>query len=281
MEARHTLRRAGALLALYARLDLLYVVRGWQEALAWYVSDLLTVVAGVTATFLLAARFDGIGRWSYDEVLFLLGFAMTARAGVHFFFAANVAYISRIVGRGQLDHRLVQPQPLWLTLATEGFAPATASGPLLAGVALLVYAVGRLDVAITPGWLALLTLNLAASVCVLLAFAFAWGSLAFWAPRGAEEINSQSMRFMNQLSVFPLDGLGAAFQLGLLTAVPVGFVAWYPARALVGRGGELGALVAPVAALAFAALALALFVRGLGQYHHTGSVRYVDLGHRR
>ena len=33
-----------------------------------------------------------------------------------------------------------------------------------------------------------------------------WGSLAFWAPRAAEELNSSTFELSNQLAPFPLDG---------------------------------------------------------------------------
>ena len=114
-----------------------------------------------------------------------------------------------------------------------------------------------------------------------MSFTYVWGSLAFWAPRGAEEINSQTMRLMDELRAFPLDGVGMALQLGLLSFVPVGFVAWFPARALLGPSTALELSVAPLAAAALGLLALGVFWKGLEQYGRTGSVRYLDHGHRR
>ena len=76
-------------------------------------------------------------------------------------------------------------------------------------------------------WLAALVVNLVASAAIVLAFNYLWGSLAFWAPRGAEEINSSSTHLLDGLKPFPLDGLGSAPLVGLLTVVPSGFVGWY------------------------------------------------------
>ena len=115
-----------------------------------------------------------------------------------------------------------------------------------------------------------------------MAFHFIWGTLAFWAPRGAEEVNSETNHLLSQLRPFPLDGIGALGQVGLLTIVPVGFLAWYPSRALLGVDPSSATLaVTPLAGLVFAVAATIVFRLGLAHYARTGSSRYSDFGHRR
>jgi ABC-type uncharacterized transport system permease subunit len=68
----------------------------------------------------------------------------------------------------------------------------------------------------------------------------------------------------------------------LLTVVPVGFLAWYPCRALLGLDrAPYGIAVTPLAAVIFATIALWVFRRGMKQYGRTGSQRYLSFGHRR
>jgi ABC-2 type transport system permease protein len=169
-----------------------------------------------------------------------------------------------------------------MALLTEGFMPFSGSAILLPGCGLMLWAIHRLSLPVSPGWLALLALNLAASAGVALSFSFLWGSLAFWAPRAAEEISSSSVRLVYQLKSFPLDGLGPVLSGGLMMVLPVGFVAWYPCRSLLGldRSGWSGA-VTPLAAALFAALAAWVFRQGMRQYARTGSQRYSSFGHRR
>ncbi len=286
-ERRSAPRRIASLLALYARLDVLWIARGPGAALSWYASEAIVSLGLVATTFLVAERFDGIGRWSRDEVLFMLGYALLARGLIDVTAGWNVLHISRRIGRGQLDHLLIQPQPLWMSLLCEGFSPVSGSGMAIAGSAVLAVALGRLELAPTAGWWGLLALNLLGSVGVIVAFSYAWATSAFRAPRAAEEINSSTVRLIDELRGFPLDGVGPALLTGLLSAVPVGFAAWYPCRALLGidaRGvaTPLAAIVAtPLAAIAFGALAAWLFHRGLLHYGRTGSTRYLALGHRR
>jgi ABC-2 type transport system permease protein len=276
------LRRLGALWRVQAHLDLLFMLRDVRSFL-WYVgSDLVLGVAAVTATLLLAERFDGIGVWSKAQVLFMLGYAITSNGLLDMFFGYNVRFISRRIGRGQLDHLLIQPRPLWLALLTEGFVPWSSGLALLPGVALMAWAGRLLGLAPAPLWLLALLLNLLASMAIVLAFLYAWGSLAFWAPRAAEEVTSSANRLIGGLRAFPLDGLRPLLRGGLLTLVPAGFVAWYPCRALLGLDPAPHALaVTPLVAVAMATIAGVIFARGLQQYARTGSSRYLSFGHRR
>jgi ABC-2 type transport system permease protein len=267
---------------LYAGMDLLWLTRDAKTALTGIISDVVLSLGRVGATWLLAERFAGIGDWSRHQVLFMLGYGITVNGLLVMFCNYNISHISRRLGRGQLDHLLIQPQPLWMALLTEGFAPTTGSAVLLTGVGLLAWAVRGLGLALTPRWLAMTAANLLASATVAVAFSFLWGSLAFWAPRAAEEISSSAVDLVVGLKMFPLDGLASGLLGGLLTFLPVGFVAWYPSRCLVGldlRPWAPG--VTPLAALVLSALAAWVFTRGMRHYGRTGSQRYSDFGHRR
>ncbi len=276
------IRRVLRLWLLYAWLDLTWATRDLKFALTYLVADLIVAVTTVTGVLLLAERFGGIGAWSRAQVVFMLGYAILVRAIVDAGFGYNVAFVSRRIGRGQLDHALIQPQPLWLGLLTDGFNPVAGASTFLPASALLLWSGVRLGLPPTPGWLALALANVAASSAIVLAYSYLWGSLAFWTPRGAEEINSATMRLLEQLKPFPLDGLGPGLLGGMLTLIPAGFVAWYPCRALLGldpAGYAVG--VTPLAAVVLGTLAALVFRRGMQHYGQTGSQRYLSMGHRR
>jgi ABC-2 type transport system permease protein len=277
-----TLRRLFQLWGLYARMDILYLTRGPLTALAFYVSDVAVGTATVTATFLLAERFNGLGPWSKKEVIFLLGYALVVRGTIDIFCNYNIGFISRRIGRGQLDHVLVQPQPMWLVLLTEGFAPITGAGMFVPGVSLLIWSIVQLQLPLSPAWLLLFLVNVLASVAIVLSFSYAWASLAFWAPRAAEEVNSSTWQLIMQLNVFPLEGLPGAVLAGLLSVVPVGFVAWWAGRIQLGPHPHPWAVaILPVLAVLFLAVCGVIFTRGLAHYGRVGSTRYVAYGHRR
>ena len=278
----HTARRVLQLWRTYAALDLAFLAADAKLAAIYLGADLITSIASVTGMLLLAERFGGIGPWSQRDVIFLLGYATLVGGLVNTFFGYNVAIISRRVGRGQLDHTLIQPQPLLLSLLTEGFTPFSGSALLLPGIGLILWSLANLHMPVTAGWLAALAANVLASAATVLAFSFAWGSVAFWAPRAAEEISSAATGFLDQLKPFPLDGVGSLLLGALVTIMPVGFVAWFPARALLGLDPAPWSMwLTPAAALVFCLFAAFCFQKGIQHYVRTGSQRYSDFGHRR
>ena len=166
------LRRLFALWGVHARMDFIWLTRDLKMCLLWMLADSVGSVATITGIWLLSEKFQGIGVWSRAQIIFLLGYATTVGASVDLFFGYNVAFISRRLGRGQLDHTLIQPQPIWMALLTEGFSPFSASIMLLPALGLMAWSGHRLELAITAGWLLLLGMSILASVSVVLAFQF-------------------------------------------------------------------------------------------------------------
>jgi len=280
MAARY-MRRLFALWCMYAWLDLMWVTRSFQSFVLYFCGETIVAIAALSSTLLLAERFNGLGPWSKPQLIFMLGYAALVFGLLDMFFGFNVLFIGRRLGRGQFDHTLVQPQPIWLALLTDGFNPFGASGPFLTGIILISWANSFLLLTPTLMWLFLFVLNVVSSVSVVLSVSFFWGSLAFFAPRAAEEINTPLLRMFDHLKLFPLDGLSAGMVSGLLTAVPVGFIAWYPCRALLGLDSAWHApYLTPLAALGFGLLASKLFIQGMRHYERIGSQRYRAMGHR-
>jgi ABC-2 type transport system permease protein len=267
---------------LFGTMDLLWLLRGPRDATIYMLSDAVLMIATASTTFLLAARFDGIGDWSRGQIVFMLGYAMLVSSLLDTVFGYNIKMISRRVGRGQLDHMLVQPQPLWKLLLTEGFSPFAQPFGTLISLVVVVWSSAQLDLAFSVGWLAILLLNLLASAAIVLSLQVGWGSIAFWAPRSAEEINSATERMVGSLGSLPLDGVPRVLLGGLLSVLPIGFVAWLPARSIAGVAPVLpGGLVTPLVAPLFAAAAYFVFRKGLRHYARVGSQRYSAFGHRR
>jgi ABC-2 type transport system permease protein len=266
---------------LYGRMDLLWLTRDVKSFLSWAASDTLLNVGGLFGMLLLAEKFAGIGVWSKMQVLFLLSYAAVSGGVIDTFFSYNVAFISRRVGRGQLDHILIQPQPIWMALLTEGFCPVSGAVVMVPGLLLMAWTLPRLGLHTGVAWFAALGINMAASTCIAMSFQFLWGSLAFWAPRAAEEVNTATSRLMRQLKPYPLDSLGPMLAGSLLAVLPVGFLGWFPSRALLGLDARPQSLwITPLAAAGFALIAAGVFKRGLIHYGRTGSQRYLSFGHR-
>jgi ABC-2 type transport system permease protein len=275
--AVETLRLLGA----GARMNAIRILRTREQAIAHTVTDFIWHSGAMLAPILVAVRFGHIGPWPVAAVVFMLAYG-TVVSSLLDALGDNYFFLSRRIGRGHLDHYLVQPQPLWRLLLTEGFTPLDFWPTLTLGLTLMAWSVAWLHVPVSPGWFGLLGINLLASMAVQTAFLYAWGCLAFWAPRGAEKISSAAYSLIGEVS-FPLDPVPRALRLVLVSAVPSGLLSWLPSRALlhIAGAGAVDAWLTPLAALVLGALAIFLFRLGLRHYRCTGSTRYTDFGHRR
>jgi len=181
-----------------------------------------------------------------------------------------------------LDHRLVQPVPLWMQLLTEGFIPISGNSVLLCGAGIIFLSLQQMAVTLNPLLVIGLFFSLAASVAVILAFSYIVGCVAFYAPVAGEEIFTSAMGLFGSLKTFPLGGLAVGTQVFLCTILPVGLAAWYPAAVLLGQPpGNLGSFILPTTAVLLSLVASRMFKKGLQHYAKSGSIRYSDRGHRR
>ncbi|MBP7401498.1 MAG: ABC-2 family transporter protein [Clostridia bacterium] len=280
---RSGLRQVFALFALYARMDFAWLLRDTMTALLVIAAELTAQVAGVTGVFLIAWRFDGIGGMDRYEVLLLLGFSTMVQGLFSLFFnGGNTGHLSRRIGRGQLEHMMIQPVPLRVQLLTDGFLPASGCSGLVAGTLIAAAAVRRLGLPVTPGWLLLFAGQLIAALAVLLGMLYLGSSAAFWYPSAAEEIATDVYDTAARLSGFPLSDLSRGVQGVLLTALPAGLIAWFPTLVLLGRPPfGLGAWFPFALAALLAVLAGIVMKKGWTYYARQGSPRYSDLGHRR
>jgi len=275
------LRSVLRLQRLYGRMDLNWVLQDFRAALIVMIAELINNLTAVSGILLLAVRFGGAGGLTADEVLLMLGFFELADGLCYMLFGNyNVLHISRRVGRGQVDHMLIQPRPLVVQLLTEGFMPASGSGGFLLGLALTILAWARLGLAVTPLRLALLLGYILCHIVLTLGQSFLFGAVAFWSPVASEELSTLALDLNGQLGRFPLFGLPRWLLALLGTVLPVGLLAYLPSLALLGRVTGWPLALPALVAAGFALAALGCFRAGLRHYLQYSCNRYKGMGHR-
>lgn len=267
---------------LYGSMDLRWLLQDWASVIIVVLSETLQNVSSMAGVLLLAIRFGGVGGLSADEVLFMLGFyELASGLGWMLFGNYNVIHISRRIGRGQVDHMLIQPRPLWMQLLTEGFMPFSGCHGMLIGLALTIIAVTRLQLPLSPVWFLLLGYHIIIHIVLQLSQSALWGSMAFWQPVACEEISSMFIDLNNQLGKFPLFGLPAWLMSILHSVLPIGLLAYLPALALLREMGHEVQIALPfIVAALFVTAAVICFQKGLNHYAQHSCNRYKEMGHR-
>lgn len=266
----------------YGKMDLLWALRDTRYFLLQVFADAVGAASAVAGVFLVAERFGGLAGMTKPEILFMLGYG-TLVDGVYmlFFGNSNVGEMSRIIGRGQLDHSLVQPVPLWIQFLTEGFAPASGSSVLLCGAALIAVSSHNLGLRWNFSLAASLLSGVLCSCAVVFSCVLIVSCLAFRSPAAAEEIAGVVRSLFSTLKSYPLGGLPHAVKFIFCTFVPVGLAAWLPSLTLLGRAGFPRFPFFTVGAAAIIVLlAVLTFRKGMNYYEKYGSPRYSGFGFR-
>ena len=277
------IRQLFNLWGIYAKLDLTWFFRDTKYCVYNIIADVVSSLSSLAGVFLLAERFGNIGGMDSTQILFMLGYASIIDGIILMFFSMNnVAWISRLIGRGQLDHRLIQPVPFWMQLLTEGFIPISGNSMLICGIGISAYATSQLALSTGPLWVLVFLLSVLCSVAIILSFSYIAGCLAFYAPVAGEEISTSAVGLFGSLKTFPIGGLAMPAKVVLVTVLPIGLTAWLPANLLMGQtpqGFSDSLLI--VVTIILALMASTLFKKGLKHYAKSGSTRYADRGHRR
>lgn len=276
------IRQVLRLYALYGKMDWHFVMRDKRTGFITIIGEWCYTISSVMGIALLAVRFDGIGGLTADEVLWMLGFFMMADGFTYSVLGGyNALHISRRIGRGQVDHMLIQPVPLWMQLLTEGFMPFSGSSGFWAGAALTAFATLRLRLSMSVGWFAALVLYTLARMAVAAGCAYISGAAAFYKPVACEELSSVALDALNAAGKYPLVALPDWLQGIFLTALPVGLMSWLPSMILLQKIDAPLAMAWPFAmGAAFLALAGLMFRKGLKHYAAHGCPRYKEMGHR-
>jgi len=264
----------------YAKMDLLWLLRDTRYFLLQLVSDAVTGICTVTGVFLLSVSFGDFSGMSREEILFMMGYSVFLD-GIYtvFFIGNNTSMVSRIIGRGQLDHIMIQPVPLWTQLLAQGFSPFSGSPLLILGTGLSWYGAVRAGVAISPGWILLFLFYSVCSCLIMLSFLYLLSCTAFYSPAAAEEIAGTVRDLFSSLKTYPLGKMNKTVRGIFLTVIPIGLASWLPSLILL-RTGEKGGFYIPAAAAVLFTIALLFFKKGLKHYVLHGSPRYTGFGHR-
>lgn len=272
------------LMKINAKMDFLWLVREPRYFFLYLVCETLAATAMATGVMLIAGQFaDSLGASSY-ELLFMQGFALMVDGVFNLFFINNnIGRISRVIGRGQLDHFMIQPVPIITQLLTGGFAPASGIGILIIGVIVTIISAVKLNLTFTVGVVARIVVCLTLSLILMVSIIYIVSTSAFYSPVASEEIADSVVDFL-AIKAYPLNVFPKLIQIVLTTILPVGLTAWYPSMYILGVTSEetlrFSAGVLPCVTAVFVMIAVITFRKGMIYYATNGSPRYSSFGHR-
>lgn len=262
-----------------ARLGARLWLAGLRGALQYRTDTLIIIVmalvfqgTGFAFAWVVLTRFEAIGGWSLGEIAFLYGLRLIvhAVAGV---LGGPFFGLEWQVRSGQFDRYLVRPVSPLVQFMTQS-VQVSVLGDLVGGLAIFLAANVLTDVAWTLPAIGYLLLAIVGGALVELATRILIGALTF------RTLTSAPLMFLSD-SVFstygnyPLSIFGSILAWIFTFLIPLAFVAYLPATVLLDRTAELQlapmfAYAAPLAGLAWLAVATRVFNSQLGRYQSAG-----------
>lgn len=181
-------------------------------------------------------RFGSIAGWSFGEIALLFAMRLCAHACCTIPFGQHAA-IDFVLNEGDFDRFLLRPANPFVQLITNRFN-AGSLGDLVLGIAVLLTAIGFAPVHWNPLLVCFLILAILAGGLVEAGVEVFLSGLAFRL-RSTYSLKVTVDNTFANFGAYPLPIFGQIGAYLLTFLLPLAFIAYLPATAILGRTGEL------------------------------------------
>jgi ABC-2 type transport system permease protein len=267
---RHDLRLYGRLISMQIRAQLQY-----RASVAIDIGTFGIVTAlEFTAILLYFNRFQSILGWHVGEVTLLAAFVALG-ASLADAIGSGIDMFDEVIRRGEFDRVLLRPVGTFVQILGSDVR-LRKLGRMASGLLLFALSLHLLPgLHWTPLKLLVIPLGILTNVGIFLGILLLGATLCFWTIETTELVNipfDGGREMMN----YPLTIYNGTLQRVFLFLVPLAFGAFLPTCYILDRPFPFGlpawiVFLGPIVALAFVAVALALWHLGTRRYQSTGS----------
>lgn len=224
----------------------------------------------ITVAFfgVLYGSITSINGWTYHEVLFLLSTYMIIMNITHALFNRNFSRTSEYVREGKLDLLLTKPVDAQFSMTTRYIGIADLFN-MIPSCILLGYALGHLDVAISPFTILVYLAGLLIGCTIVYGIWFAISILSFWLTQ-VDEIQElwEGISFFMQ---YPRSIFTGIVRLLLTFVIPILTIAAFPSEWFLGRLSGWWIVLMAMIALTLVVGTRKLWMLGLRRYSSASS----------
>ncbi|MFB9953183.1 ABC transporter permease [Rhizobium puerariae] len=184
------------------------------------------------SVWIILARFRQLGGWSWPEMALLLGFHTLGYALGACFTFVQLRRMEELVHSGEFDALLVRPVNPWAFLVFSGFN-IEYGGHIALGFGLIVWALPQAGIVWSLPVVLQLVASLASAAMITASVVTVIGACALVLGR-ARYLFGIYFDFW-ELSRYPASIFAPSLQLALVTVIPLGYMAYVPVAALLGR----------------------------------------------
>ena len=234
-----------------------------------------TQIMGIMFLYLVFQQIPSLNGWTFDQLVFIYGFAQIPR-GIDHLFTDNIWLVAwRLVINGDFDRYMLRPMNILFQIISERIKP-DALGELLVGTILVIRSLNKGIVVVDAVHIVLFIVSIIAGAFIYTAIKLFFASIAFWIKISGPIL--QVAYEMSDFAKYPTEIYAKAVKFVITWVIPFAFVAYLPASYFLGAGNFLGQAGNPmiiaievVIALIFSILAYIMFSVGIKNYESAGN----------
>lgn len=221
-------------------------------------------------SLLLFWRMGSIGAWSWERILLIYAMAVTSFGLAESFCRGFDSFPWKMLQTGDFDRLLLRPRRLALQVSASVFHIHRVSRAV-AGIAVIVWMLGRLQVAMTPLGLLVLVLGLTGGTVLYTGIFVLTSGIAFFTIKTLDWIYILT-NASYQVTRVPVQYMPRLMHRVFTFMIPILVISYYPASVICGWGEPAWTgLMALPAGLLFFWLSLRVWKLGVRHYKSTGS----------
>ena len=259
--------------AAHLKMAVLQIVEYPTAILGWLISNPIQFLLGFATIKFVVEQFGNINGWDYGQLAFLYGISVLSHALSMIVFV-NGWFMGWWVLDGEFDRLLTRPlsvvfQFFFTNINVMGLTD------LVPGIVVFAYGCYKVNFTWSLGNVLFVLIVLTGATLIRGGIYIMLGSTSFWT-RSTQEFGSFSQEIMDKTTLYPISMYPEGFQFVLTYLIPIGWVSFYPASALLGiQNGvcdtSLSVWMTLLVGIAVIAVAALVFKAGLRRYESAGN----------
>lgn len=262
------MRKSGRLYFKFIKMHLLVGLeyKGWWLA---FIQQLIMCIIELLPVCLMFYRMGSIGEWSMERILLIYSLAISAFGIAETFCNGFAAFPWKMLRSGDFDRLLLRPKALTLQVAGSVFSVHRLTRGI-AGIAMAIWALGKLKVPVSVFNVTVLVLAIAGGVFMYSGIFIMSSGIAFFTVKALDWINM--FTYANyQITKIPVSYMPGWLRGVFTFLAPLLVVSYYPAAAVCGwEAPYMGWIALPAGAIFFG-VSLGVWKIGVAHYTSTGS----------
>lgn len=229
----------------------------------------LSQVLGIAFLYLVFEQIPDLNGWSFEQLMFIYGFAQIPR-GIDHLFTDNIWLVAwRLVINGDFDRYMLRPMNIFFQVIAEKLQP-DALGELLVGGILVITAISKGIVIVDLVHVVLFIVSVLAGAIIYTSIKLFFASIAFWIKISGPFL--QITYEMADFAKYPTEIYNKVICFLVTWVIPFAFVAYLPASFFLKDTVSAGVIgIECIIAVVFWCVAYAVFQKGTHIYESAGN----------